>query len=85
MPFGHHIIVNEIDAFIVAVICIVAAISMAIGWFWGYRDGRCCRTLFNLVGGPPEIDWTGFTAHDALDDAVGQAMQVQKAMGILGR
>ena len=50
---------------------------------WDRRATRDARTLFSLVGGKPEIDWTGFTAHDALDDAVGQAMQVQKAMGLL--
>lgn len=49
---------------------------------WDRRATRDARTLFSLVGAP-EIDWTGFTAHDALDDAVGQAMQVQKAMGTL--
>lgn len=50
---------------------------------WDRRATRDARTLFNLVGGKPEIDWTGFTPHDAYDDAVGQAMQVQKAMGML--
>ena len=50
---------------------------------WGRRVTRDARTLFDLVGGKPEIDWTGMTAHDALDDAVGQAMQVQKAMALL--
>lgn len=47
---------------------------------WDGRAGRCVRTLFSLTG-EPEIDWTGFTHHDALDDAIGQAMQVQIAMG----
>lgn len=51
---------------------------------WGRRSTRDARTLFDIVGGKPEIDWTGMTAHDAFDDAVGQAMQVQKAMAILG-
>jgi len=46
---------------------------------WNYRASRCCRTLFALAGGPPKIDWTGLTPHDALDDALGQAMQVQQA------
>ena len=50
---------------------------------WDRRATRDARTLFNMVGGKPEIDWTGLVAHDALDDAVGQAMQVQKAMGML--
>ncbi len=50
---------------------------------WDRRATRDARTLYSLVGGPPEIDWTGFTPHDAFDDAVGQAMQVQKAMGMI--
>lgn len=49
---------------------------------WNMRAGRCVRTLFALTGGEPEIDWTGMAQHDAFDDAVGQAMQVQKAMGV---
>lgn len=51
---------------------------------WDFRASRCCRTLFYLVDGPPEIDWTGLVPHDALDDAIGQAMQVQRALGMLG-
>ncbi len=51
---------------------------------WDRRDTRCARTLFSLVGGKPTIDWTGMTPHDAFDDAVGQALQVQKAMALLG-
>ncbi len=47
---------------------------------WDHRKTRCARTLFEITGGEPEIDWTGFVHHDALDDAVGQAMQVQKAI-----
>jgi exodeoxyribonuclease VIII len=50
---------------------------------WDHRATRCARTLFALVGGDPEIDWTGLIRHDALDDAIGQAQQVQKAMAIL--
>lgn len=52
---------------------------------WHYRASRCVRTLFALAGGAPSIDWTGMTPHDALDDAIGQAMQVQKAMAVLTR
>lgn len=52
---------------------------------WDRRATRDARTLFSLIGGPPAIDWTGMTHHDALDDAVGQAMQVQIAMGMLNR
>lgn len=50
---------------------------------WDRRCTRDARTLFSLVGGAPEIDWTGMTHHNAVDDAVGQAMQVQKAMALL--
>lgn len=50
---------------------------------WHYRASRCCRTLFDLAGGAPTIDWTGLTPHDALDDSIGQAMQVQSAMALL--
>lgn len=46
---------------------------------WAHRITRCARTLFASAGGEPEIDWTGLVAHDAFDDALGQAMQVQKA------
>lgn len=47
---------------------------------WHHWSTRCAKTLFELTGGTPEVDWTGLTPHDALDDAVGQAMQVQKAL-----
>lgn len=47
---------------------------------WDRRATRDGYTLFDLAGGQPTVDWTGLTAHDALDDAIGQAMQVQKAM-----
>lgn len=50
---------------------------------WDRRTTRDAHTLFALAGGKPEIDQTGFTEHDAFDDAVVQAMQVQKAMGVL--
>ena len=49
---------------------------------WDHRKTRCARTLFSITG-EPEIDWGGFVHHDAKDDAIGQAMQVQKAMGLL--
>ena len=52
---------------------------------WDHRSTRCARTLFDITGGAPEIDWTGFVAHDALDDAIGQAMQVQKAFASIER
>ncbi len=48
---------------------------------WDRRSTRDARTLFQLVGGQPDVDGTGFTYHDAFDDAVMQAMAVQKAMG----
>ena len=52
---------------------------------WDRRVTRCARTLYHTVCGgvKPEIDWIGFTHHNAMDDAVGQAMQVQKAMGMV--
>lgn len=50
---------------------------------WEHWKTMCARTLFNLVGGQPQVDETGLTRHDALDDAVIQAMAVQKAMGLL--
>lgn len=50
---------------------------------WNFRASRCCRTLFNLVGGAPQIDWAGLQTHDAFDDCIGQVMQVQKAMGMI--
>lgn len=52
---------------------------------WDRRATRDAYTLYALAGGRPEIDRVGFTPHDAYDDAVGQAMQVQKAMGALAR
>jgi len=52
---------------------------------WSYRAPRDTRTLYFLANGgqPPEIDWTGFVKHDAKDDAIAQAMQVQIAMGMM--
>ncbi len=47
---------------------------------WNRRATRDARTLFSITG-YPSVDKTGFRQHDALDDAVVQAMQVQKAMG----
>lgn len=44
---------------------------------WDRRATRCARTLFEVSGGEPSIDWTGLRHHDAFDDALGQAMQVQ--------
>lgn len=52
---------------------------------WNRHATRCAKTLFHAVGKTPDIDWTGFIYHDALDDAIGQAMQVQKAMGLLNK
>lgn len=52
---------------------------------WSYRAGRDTRTLFDLAGGAPEVDSTGFVGHDALDDAMRQAMQVQAALALLGQ
>lgn len=46
---------------------------------WDHRLPRCARTVFETTGGAPDIDWTGLIAHDAVDDAIGQAMQLQKA------
>ena len=50
---------------------------------WDRRATRCARTLFHLAGGRPQIDMTGFTVHDALDDAVMHAMEIQQAMAAL--
>ncbi len=47
---------------------------------WNRRATRDARTLFSITG-HPEVDMTGFRLHDALDDAIVQAMQVQQAMG----
>lgn len=52
---------------------------------WRYNAPRDLRTIFDLVGGPPEIDWTGLVSHDAVDDCVGQCMQLQKAMSMIHR
>lgn len=52
---------------------------------WTHRQLTCGRTLFHIVGEKPSIDWTGAKAHDALDDAIGQAQQVQIALGMLGK
>ena len=40
MPFGHHIIVSEVDAFFFAMVCLGIAIGFAVGWFFGQRDGK---------------------------------------------
>lgn len=47
---------------------------------WARWTTRCAKTLFEVTGGTPEVDWTGLQHHDAVDDAIGQAMQVQKAI-----
>lgn len=50
---------------------------------WGYRESRDTRTLFWLAtenGRPPVVPgWVHGTEHDALDDAMFQARQVQVA------
>jgi exodeoxyribonuclease VIII len=46
---------------------------------WDRRVTYCARTFLS-VAGTPKIDWTGLNAHDAFDDAVGQAMLLQKAL-----
>lgn len=51
---------------------------------WIYNTVRDTRTLFWLTE-YPQVDTTGFLKHDALDDAIIQAMQVQQAMRHLGR
>jgi exodeoxyribonuclease VIII len=51
---------------------------------WDHRSTRCLRTLLSVTG-EPAVDWSGLTHHDALDDAIGQAMTVQNAMGLLVR
>lgn len=48
---------------------------------WDHRATRCLRTLL-AIKGEPEVDWQGLTHHDALDDAIGQAMTVQAAMAL---
>ena len=47
---------------------------------WRHWNNHCARTLFKLRGCGPTVDRTGFTRHNALDDAIVQAMQVQKAL-----
>ena len=44
---------------------------------WNHRQTRCARTLAEAMGWP-EVDQTGFTHHDALDDCVVQAMRLVK-------
>lgn len=54
---------------------------------WDFRRERDCRTVIALTGNPKacEPDGTGLVSHDALDDCVYQAMEVQKALSILER
>ena len=40
MPFDHHIIISEVDAFFYAMVVLALAIGLGIGWAIGYRDGR---------------------------------------------
>lgn len=52
---------------------------------WDHGSTRCARTLFHATGhgrSGPAVDRTGLVGHDALDDAIGQAMQVQTALGM---
>ncbi|MEE9592027.1 MAG: 3'-5' exoribonuclease [Thermoplasmata archaeon] len=46
---------------------------------WGRGADRCHDTLFDLFGGIPTIDGTGFVEGDALDEAVMLASAVQEA------
>jgi len=50
-----------------------------------YRAARDVRTLFDLYGWAPEVDWDwhGWVAHDALCDAKGQAVQAAQAFRYL--
>lgn len=66
----------------------LAVLSSAFSKFgeeppWEHWKTRCAKTVFELVGGTPKVDETGLQSHDALDDAVKQAMQLQKAFSIL--
>lgn len=44
---------------------------------WHYRAPRDLRTLFEVCGGEPQIDWTGLEPHNAVDDCIGQIMAFQ--------
>lgn len=48
---------------------------------WDFRNVRDTRTLFDIVGLASRSSYG--TAHNALDDAVAQAMDVQKCFSIL--
>lgn len=52
---------------------------------WRHWTTRCARTMFDMIGGEPSIDTTGLVRHDAADDALVQAMQVQMALGSVVR
>lgn len=47
---------------------------------WAHWKTRCARTLFAFTGGTPQVDASGLTVHDALDDCLIQVMGVQKAL-----
>jgi len=48
---------------------------------WDHHTTRCLRTLL-AIKGEPQVDWQGLTHHDALDNAIGQAMTVQGALAL---
>jgi len=50
-----------------------------------YRDARCLRTLAAVIGiERPEVDATAATEHNALDDALVQAIWLQQCFRKLG-
>lgn len=51
---------------------------------WGFRGDKCYRTVLNLLPKERQPAWDhGGVQHNALDDAVNQALRLQKAWKIL--
>jgi hypothetical protein len=50
---------------------------------WLHWTTRCARTLFELIGGEPQIDTTGLVKHNALHDAEMQILRLQKTFALL--
>lgn len=58
--------------------------SFGVNKPWSYGNNRCFRTIKNLKGAPGSPDRVG-VHHNALDDAVTQALHLQKIMAHFNR
>ena len=50
---------------------------------WEFRTERDTRTIFWLVGGPPDVESDDLTKHEAVSDCIYQVRQIQSAVSQL--